>query len=315
MRPSRMLRAAGQTVAALGLLGASVGLCLAPAVALAQDPHAQPPHPGGNMQRPIPLPQGAGQGAPGANPHAMPGGPGASPHGAPPGAAPGANPHGTPQGAAGEHGGSGHGAAAGDHGGHHELKDINWFYGFIGEKEGASDHDILWRPKGTPIPLMANFINFAILAGAGVYLGRKPLADGLVKRRDDLEREMDEAAKVMAAAQARLDEYKSKLKGIDSEMARVRQDYAEQAKREKERILREAAEKRDRMKRDSEFLLEQESKLIRQSLLRETVDAATEQAETLVRKALTAQDQERFAEEFLKGFSTPAGSSVSGGAR
>ncbi|MFO0662168.1 MAG: ATP synthase F0 subunit B, partial [Polyangiaceae bacterium] len=297
MRTS-LLRSVGRAVSVLSLASAGLALTMAPSIALAQDPHGTPrPGGGASAMRPMPMPPSMRQAPPGGDPHA-------APHGSAPA-------HGAAPGGHDDHGKSGHDAASGGHGGHHELEEINWFYGLLGEKEGASDHDIFWRPKGKPIPLIANFINFAILAGAGVYFGRKPLAESLVKRRNDLEREMDEAAKVMDTAEKRLAEYRAKLDGIDAEIARLRADYAEQTKREKERVLREAVEKRERMRRDSEFLIEQEGKLIKAALLRQTVDAATGQAETMIRKSLTAQDQERLAEEFLKGMTAAS----TGGAR
>ena len=63
--------------------------------------------------------------------------------------------------------------------------------------------------------------------------------------------------------------------------------------------MREAGERRDRMKKDAEFLLSQELKQMTTDLLREAVDEATRRAQELLTQRLTQADHDRFAEQFL----------------
>ena len=191
------------------------------------------------------------------------------------------------------------GRADAGHGEEHHAAPFNFAYGLIAEREGA-EPGLLFRPKGMPVPFLANLLNFGILVFLGVYFGKKPLKDSLVSRKETLMREIDEAAKVKAEASARLDEYKGKIGRLDAEVARISREYAEQGKLDQERLLREAKEKRARMKRDAEFLLEQESKMTREILLREAVDAASVSAEALLRQRLSAPDQDRLAQEYLQ---------------
>jgi hypothetical protein len=53
------------------------------------------------------------------------------------------------------------------------------------------------------------------------------------------------------------------------------------------------------MRRDAEFLVEQEVKQIRADLWRGTVEAAVTAAEELLKKRVTPADQERLAEDYL----------------
>ena len=41
------------------------------------------------------------------------------------------------------------------------LEDYNWFYGFLGEKDGA-EPSFLFRPKGMPVPFGAMLLNSAL---------------------------------------------------------------------------------------------------------------------------------------------------------
>jgi F-type H+-transporting ATPase subunit b len=192
--------------------------------------------------------------------------------------------------------GEGHEAG---HGEGHGPGEINWVYGLIGESKDG-EKSLLFRPKGMPVPFLANLINFGIVVGVLVRFGSKPIASSLEDRRESLSKDIENAAQAKAEAKARFDEQKGLLDGIDEEKARIEADYREQGKLEKERIVREAKERRERMKRDAQFLLEQETKALRQVALNDTVTEATASAEQLLKQQLTAQDQERLASDFLR---------------
>src|SRR5690606_34569991 len=98
------------------------------------------------------------------------------------------------------------------------------------------------------------------------------------------------------ASEKRLEEYKLRLEKIEDELERVRREFREAGERERERIIAEANERRERMKRDAEFLLSQELKQMRQDLLHETVDQALRGAAELLRAKLTPAEQDRYLE-------------------
>jgi F-type H+-transporting ATPase subunit b len=194
--------------------------------------------------------------------------------------------------------GDGHGDAHGDS---HAptFDDINWFYGFLGEKEGLSEPDLLWRPKGMPVPFGALALNAAILYWLLIKFGRKPISDGLKARKLSIMKGMEEAAKVKAQAEARLAEYQQKLADIDQEVARIKQDMKEAGEAESARILSDAKERRTRMERDARTLIEQELKAAREALLRDTVRAAVKSAEATLTAKIGDSDQQRLGDEYL----------------
>lgn len=197
--------------------------------------------------------------------------------------------------------GDGHGDAHGEANGadeEHALPPINWVYGLLGEKEGAPP-SLAYRPKGMATPFLALLVNFGLLLGLGLRFGKKPVVDGLKDRKKRIMRDIDEAAKTKAAAKKRFNQYKKKLEGIDTEVTRIRGEYAAQAELDKARIIEEAETRRVRMTKDAEFVLAQERKQLSQELLHETVSRATRSAEELLRQRLGASDQDRLAEDFL----------------
>jgi F-type H+-transporting ATPase subunit b len=203
----------------------------------------------------------------------------------------------------GERGAAAHGEHAEhtEHGEHDEKappEPINWWHGLIGEKPNVPP-SLLWREPGEPPPFLASLLNFGLLVFIVVKFGKKPLRDALVKRKDSIVRELEEAQRLREAAEKRLAEYESKLDKIHEDLDRIRKEFREQGEHEKQRIVTEAKERRERMKRDAEVLLSQEVKQMRQELVIEVVGEATRLATELLGKEMTLGDHDRFAETFL----------------
>lgn len=189
---------------------------------------------------------------------------------------------------------------AGGHGaGAHGEEHINWAHGFVGEQEGA-EPGLLWRPVGMPPPLLANFLNAALLFFILYWFGRGPVAEGLKKRKARIVAGMDEAGRMKADAEQSLAKYEDKLKRIDDEIERVRREMRESAEAERKHILAEAKERRERMEREARVLVEQELKAAREELMRETVRSAVRSAGELLQKQISGQDHDRLASEYLE---------------
>jgi len=179
-----------------------------------------------------------------------------------------------------------------------EEAPFNWAYGFFGEKDGV-EPSLAYRPKGMPPPFLANIINAAVLFTIIIVAGRKPIAEGLRKRKERIVQGMDDAARMKADAEKRLAEYEDKLKHIDTAVARIRAEMREAAELERRRVLSEAKERRDRMERDARLLIEQETKAAHEALSRETVAAALRSAEELIARSLGPADHEMLASEYF----------------
>ncbi len=193
----------------------------------------------------------------------------------------------------------GHDAAHGE--GHDHaptFDDINWGYGFLGEKEGV-EPGLLWRPKGMPVPLGALLLNAAILYLLLFKFGKKPIADGLRSRKLGIMKGMEDAARMKAEAEASLAKYQKKLDDIDDEVARIKREMKEAGEAESARILSEAKERRARLERDARTLVEQELKAARESLMRDTVRAAIKSAESTLVSRIGDADHQRLGDEFL----------------
>jgi F-type H+-transporting ATPase subunit b len=191
-----------------------------------------------------------------------------------------------------------HADAHGEHDHAPTFDDINWAYGFLGEREGA-EPSLLWRPKGMPVPFGALALNAAILYWLLIKFGKKPIGDALKARKLAITKGMEEAAKMKAEAEASLAKYKKQLEEIDETVERIRREMKEAGEAESARILSEAKERRARMERDARALVEQELKAAREQLLRDTVHSAVQSAETSLRTSIGEADRQRLGDEFL----------------
>ena len=210
--------------------------------------------------------------------------------------APAADAHVAVEGEAHAEGHAGHGEAEHDHA--PTFDDINWAYGFLGEKDDV-EPSLLWRPKGMPVPFGALALNAAILYWLLIKFGKKPIGDGLRARKLGIMKGMEDAAKMKAEAEASLAKYQQKLDGIEQDIERIKREMKEAGEAESARIISEAKERRERMERDARTLVDQELKAAREALMRETVRAAVKSAETSLLAKVGDADQQRLGDEFL----------------
>ena len=145
----------------------------------------------------------------------------------------------------------------------------------------------------------AMVLNFVLLAALYYFLGRKPIAEALVKRRAAVAKEIEEAQRMKTEAEARAKQYQAKLGRLEEELAMAKQALVDAGRGERDRIVRDAEEKASRMQKDATFRIEQEMRQIRQELWRDTVEVAVTAAEDLLKKRITPADQERLAEDYL----------------
>lgn len=169
--------------------------------------------------------------------------------------------------------------------------------------------------KETP-PYAALLVNFGLLAFAYYSLGKKPIAEALKQRKEDIGKEIELSQKLLDDAVARGKSARKKLKNVEDDKKTALNALIETGEGERDKLIREAQEKAERVGRDAGFLVDQEAKQLRLDLTREAVENAVAKAEALLQGAVTQADHERIAEEFLAelGSKAEAGKSAGGAA-
>lgn len=151
--------------------------------------------------------------------------------------------------------------------------------------------------QGTNYPAMV--FNFLVFAGILVLLFRKPLKQYLTSRHRDVVDGLEESARIKEAAERKHAEYTERLAHLDDELESLRKEMIQAGEAERDRIIAEAETRAARMRRDAQFLIDQQMKQLEADLTREAIEAAVKSAEQLLTGQTSAADQERLAKSYL----------------
>jgi len=147
--------------------------------------------------------------------------------------------------------------------------------------------------------LLAAIVNFSLLLALLFWKVRPMIRTNLVDRRATIAKDIEEAARLKAEAEAKHAEYKKRLAALDTELAEIRDEMARAGKAEADRIVGEAQAKAERARKETEFLIEQRVKSLRDELSTEVVLAAITAAEKLLGEKTTAEDQTRLSRGYV----------------
>lgn len=143
-------------------------------------------------------------------------------------------------------------------------------------------------------------INFAIFVVAIVYFLRKPLNAYFSNRSSDLNNMITEAQSLESKANDRLRIIENRLASIEVEITNLNDRFLEEGKLEREQIIERANDFASRAKNDSERMMEQEMRRMREQLRNTTIDMAIIMAERILRDNVTPEDQGRLAKEYIE---------------
>ncbi|HBQ14426.1 MAG TPA: hypothetical protein DEF51_25955 [Myxococcales bacterium] len=149
------------------------------------------------------------------------------------------------------------------------------------------------------VSLAAPVTNFILWAVILVFLLRKPLTEYLANRRRSVEEGLVEAKRLKEAAEAKYEEYSERLERLDEELAKLREEMVHAAESERDRILAEASARSARMRKDAQFLIDQQMKQLKTDLTKEAIEAAIGAAEKVMVAQIGAPDQQRLADEYM----------------
>jgi F-type H+-transporting ATPase subunit b len=166
----------------------------------------------------------------------------------------------------------------------------------------GDDHGLSIRDVVSNIQFQGALVNFCLLLALFIYMGRKPVSQYFEGRKKQIEEDLEEAARLKAAAEAKFEEYSSRLEQLDDELDQIRKDLAEAGEKERDRIVAEAEGKAARLRKDTEFVIEQQMKHLRDELTHAAVSAAVAAAREVLTKETSASDQQKLADAYLERF-------------
>ncbi|HEX8162161.1 MAG TPA: ATP synthase F0 subunit B [Pyrinomonadaceae bacterium] len=145
------------------------------------------------------------------------------------------------------------------------------------------------------------FFNLLVFIGLLIYFLRRPLSESLVARREAIRRELTRAQEERAAALAKLEEVKSRLAHLDSEVEAIRAQARREAAEERERIARATEEEMKKLREHARREIEGAGKAARQELRRYAAEQSVRLAEEFIRRDMRAEDDARLMGQYVEG--------------
>jgi len=146
---------------------------------------------------------------------------------------------------------------------------------------------------------IAKLFNFALLVAILVHFLRRPLANYLVDRSQQIRHALVEAKATREQASADLARIESRLAALPAELEALKTRGAEEVRAEQARIKATAAAERERLLTQTRREIDQQYRLARRALVEETAEQASAVARARIERDITPADQTRLIDRYL----------------
>lgn len=150
------------------------------------------------------------------------------------------------------------------------------------------------------VTILIQAINFLILIFLLSKFLFKPLTKFLADRSAGIARSLAEAKTAHEAAAKAHEEYQARIRETQREIAAVREQGQREAEAERQRLLKASRDEAERLVAQAKAEIEAETKRARAALREEAAGIALAAAERLLGRSVTADDQRRLAEQYVR---------------
>jgi F-type H+-transporting ATPase subunit b len=163
---------------------------------------------------------------------------------------------------------------------------------------GGGEGGFPWTTWGVSIFNMLCFL--AIL----YYFGWGKIQEHFGNRRESLVANLDAAKKLREEAEEKLAEYQSRLDALEDERQALLDEYHEQGEAEKRRIVEDAKQQVEKMRRDAEMIIQAETRRAVARLEQQAVDLAVGMATDKLKEAIDADIDTKIVERYVNDVRT-----------
>jgi F-type H+-transporting ATPase subunit b len=165
---------------------------------------------------------------------------------------------------------------------------------------GGGDGEHGAEPKGWVATDTYRVMNFAVLAVALFFILRKPASRALDDRIQGIRAQLSELEAKKKEAEGDLLRHNEKLANLEREAEKIVEGYVRQGEEAKARILKEAEASALKLEEQARRNIEHEFERAKRRLQADIIEKALEKAETAIKSGITAGDQDRLVNEYLK---------------
>lgn len=151
----------------------------------------------------------------------------------------------------------------------------------------------------TPWLLLWRVINTVALIGLLVYFVKKPLVTFFQERKSSIVRELEEAKLKRDEAISLIEDYKTKMAGMELELAKMSAELKKAAESDSQKLVANSEKLAAAMVESAKMTAEQEVRKARILLKNEAVELAMSMAEALIKEKINDQDRKRIVDDYL----------------
>ncbi len=172
----------------------------------------------------------------------------------------------------------------------HESSSEGAHGGEKGKDRSADLRDLLYR-----------FINFALLVIIlFVAIRKSGLKDSLAGRIDEIKKRLEDLREEKEEAESKYRDIEKKLRDFEAKKREIIELFQKEGQAEKERIIAEANERAKQIVEQAGLSIQQEMQSAKDRLRRDVMELAATQAQEIIAKEMTDEDQERLVSEFIE---------------
>lgn len=142
-------------------------------------------------------------------------------------------------------------------------------------------------------------VAIAIVVVVLVKLLKKPIANFLDARREEIKRLLAELETKTAEAKAENERVQVKLATLEEETQKIFDELIAEGEAEKQKIIAAAHREAAYIQQQAEVAIEQEVQSARNKLKDEVAELSVAAAESIIQKKIRAEDQRRLIDEFM----------------
>jgi F-type H+-transporting ATPase subunit b len=172
------------------------------------------------------------------------------------------------------------------------------FFCFIGVSLASSEGES--KSKGWLATDTYKVMNFGVLAIGLFLLVRKPASQALNSRISGIKEQLSELEEKKQVAEKQLAEYTEKFSSLEQETEKLIEDYIRQGNEAKARIIDEAKKAAEKLEEQARRNIDHEFQQAKLELQREIMEKALQKSEEILKNKITAKDQEKLVDEYLK---------------
>ncbi len=149
--------------------------------------------------------------------------------------------------------------------------------------------------------MIAQVLNFLILAAILRALAYKPVAKMLKQRSDKIQADIDKADADKKAAEETLAQYKSQLADAQRRAQEIVDKAEMTARQEREALVAETKKEIERLKQNAQIEIQNERNRAFEQMQKEIVTLSLAAAEKIVAKNLSSKENDKLVSDFISG--------------